>query len=791
MAQPAGLFSVRRPRETLGNIQNFSGIPQPASAIKRASSSNDLRNAPFTASHVRSTSIQNLQRPAQPVFQRSSSGSNLADMGLSTIRRSASTSGHQGVVHSRQSLAPGSIGAGNLFGSQTPASASLQRRSSIYSRPSHHGPMAHQSFFTQPPAPAGAPRDPRPLRDRSYQEKIGQELLDYLTQNNFELEMKHSLRQDTLKSPHQKDFNLIFQWLYRRIDPGYKFQKSIDAEVPPILKQLRYPYGERITKSQINAVGGQNWSTFLGMLHWMMQLAQMLDNFSRGAYDDACAEAGVDVSGDRIVFRFLFGAYQDWLQVGTEEEDEAADQALVPHIQAMAAEFERINSRYAEELKIYEAESEALKAQVEELEKSAPDVAKLDKHFKILEDDKKKFEDYNANVQAKIEKYESRVKMLDAEIEKTEAELKQVEHERTTLQQSVDRQGLNVQDIDRMNTERDRLQKSYDDTVVALDEANRRVLEKEAEAARKLEDLEAVVKRYNSLCYQMSLIPSTAGNAKGAEYELSIEIPDNLGASTSQMRSSRRGGSPHGDGGPATSSDRLVSGPTTGHSPQHLLNLDLRSSVRPALVSLRKDVNERRKRLAETDLNAREFLESVSEALHEKNTEVDTLNHRVHLASLEHQALKESTQTQHTQSTSAIEKLEKDLGKLREGLDRGELELEQRELAVTMEWERMRDEATRVRERLHDAVERVIEDVVRFKMHVQRGLEEFEGWVGEEVEQELFLGEGAAATAGGGQDDDVIDRVRVMALDHEERERDAEAEREEAEWRNDDDNDVF
>ena len=313
MSQPAGLFSVRRPRETLGNITNFSGIPQPASALKRVSSSTELRNAPYTAQHVRSTSInQSVQRPAQPVFQRSSSGGNLADMGMSTARRSTSVNIFGGQNTGRQSLAPN-----QLFGSQTPATQSLQRRSSIFSRPSGHGPTAHQSFFSQAPPAAGAPKDPRPLRDGSYRARLSQELLEYLTQNNFELEMKHSLTQNSFKSPTQKDFTFMFQWLYRRIDPGYKFQKSIDVEVPPIMKQLRYPYERDITKSHLAAVGGQTWPRFLGLLHWMMQLAHMLDNYTRGAYDDACVDAGVDVPSDRIVFRFLFGAYQDWLPDGS------------------------------------------------------------------------------------------------------------------------------------------------------------------------------------------------------------------------------------------------------------------------------------------------------------------------------------------------------------------------------------------------------------------------------------------------------------------------------------------
>ncbi|EXJ82751.1 hypothetical protein A1O3_06566 [Capronia epimyces CBS 606.96] len=725
MSQPAGLFSVRRPRETLGNIQNFSGIPQPASAIKRVSSSNELRNAPYTASHVRSTSInQSIQRPAQPNFHRSSSGGNLAELGMSTVRRSASNNVFGSAHTGRQSLAPN-----QLFGSQTPATQSLQRRSSIFSRPSAHGPVAHQSFFSQPPAPAGAPKDPRPLRDSSYRARLSQELLDYLTQNNFELEMKHSLTQNSVKSPTQKDFTLMFQWLYRRIDPGYKFQKGIDTEVPPIMKQLRYPYERDITKSHLVAVGGQNWPRFLGLLHWMMQLAQMLDNYTRGAYDDACAEAGVDVASDRIVFRFLFGAYQDWLQMGPEDDEESEEAALQPHIQAMNDEFERSNSKHMEELKMYEAEHEALRAQVEEFERNAPDMAKLDKHFKILEDDKKKFEEYNANVQAKIEKYDSRIKILEAEIQRTEADLQVVEQERQGLQQSVDRQGLNIQDIDRMNTERERLTKSHEDALVALDEVNKRVLEKEAETARKLEDLEAIVKRYNSLGYQLSLIPSTAVNAKGADYELSLNVSSESNFSTSTSQSRRRG---------SPESDRLLADFNVGYSPVHLLNLDLRGAVRNVFIALRKEINERRKAAADADLNARDFLDNISEALHEKSTEIDNLNYRVNEAGRLYANLKENNNTIHMQQTSAIEKLEKELARMREGLERGVVELEQREMEVQVAWESMREEAARVREELHSGVERCLEDVIRFKVHIQKGLEEFEGWVGEEVELELL-----------------------------------------------------
>lgn len=691
-------------------------LPQPSSAFKRTSSIGAFQNPPLTSQHTRSMSLMNSAgRPQQPNFQRSSSASAFgADAGLSSVRRSVSSN----VFHSvgRPSYAPPSL----------PSSQNLQRRSSVFSRPSS-GPMGHQSFFTQVPTAAGVPRDPRPLRDRSFQARISQELLEYLTHNNFELEMKHSLGQNTLRSPTQKDFNYIFQWLYHRIDPGYKFQKGMDAEVPPILKQLRYPYEKGITKSQIAAVGGQNWYTFLGMLHWLMQLAQMMDRFVLGEYDEACTEAGIDVTGDRIIFRFLTGAYHDWLQGGEDEDDETAEKRLVPHIEAMAHEFASGNEKYVQEMHALEAENQSLRDQIEELEKSAPDMAKLDQHFRILEDDKRKFEDYNHNIEGKIEKYENRIRFLDEEIKKTESDLQVAEEERSSLQASVDRQGITIHDIDRMNTERERLQKSLEDTMGRLEEAHARVMEKEAEASAKLEDLEQIVKTYNTLGYQTSLIPPSAINAMGQDYELNLNVNES-NFSASQIGAPNR---------LSSEGDRLLADPFTGYHPAHLLNLDLRGVVRSNFQSLRKEINERRKKGIDDDLERRNLLENIKEAMDEKRSEVEALEHKRRAAEEEFERTKEITTTQKLASDAQIEKMEKELAKMRATLSESVQLMEQREMNTNIEYEQLTIRANALREELHTNVESMLNDVIRFKVHVQKGLEDYESFVVDEMEQEL------------------------------------------------------
>ncbi|KAK0629197.1 HEC/Ndc80p family protein [Bombardia bombarda] len=717
-----GQWSVRK-RETLGglNLNLNSGIPQPPSAMKRSSSNIN------SASHVRSVSGSRqslaLQRPSQPLFQRSS------DIGLSSVKRASVHNVNNTTL--MKPYTPAGVGVGMGMGTAGRASTDGERRSSVYrARPSTvGGSMGHQSFFQQAPAPAGVPRDPRPLKDRSYQARLGQELLEFLAHHNFEMEMNHKLSDNFTKSPTQKDFNYMFQWLYHRIDPSYRFQKNIDQEVPPLLKQLRYPYEKSITKSQIAAVGGQNWSTFLGLLHWMMQLAQMLDRYVANHYDEACIEAGVDVAGDHIIFDFLTSAYQDWLNMDDEAGDEDVETALVPHVQGMARAFERSNAKYIQELEILEGEHARLQKEMEDLEKSTPDPAVLDNHFKIMEEDKVKFVEYNTLAMQRCGKYETRIQVLQEELDKLQAELKEAEDERRRLREAVDDQGISMQDIDRMTSERERLQKSIESAEQRLEDVKKKVADKEMEASQKLDELERMVDRYNTVAYQIGLIPSTAVNAKGKDYELQVTVNEGPNFTSSQLQGS------YGNGG--SDSDRLLADPVTGYQPAHILNLDLRGQVKNSFLTLRKEISERRKVAMDMMMEDHDLLDRAKEAIEDKRNEVEALEHRVRAAEEEYEKTKEVTTTQKMASDAQIEKMEKELAKMRAQLSESVQLMEQREMNTNIEYEQLTLKANALREELHTETMRMLNDVIKFKMHVQKNLEDYETFVADELEKEL------------------------------------------------------
>lgn len=62
--------------------------------------------------------------------------------------------------------------------------------------------------------------------------QMQQDLLDFVTQRNFEEETQQPLTTETLISPTQQEFESIFQFLYHQLDQIYVFSKRITDYMP-------------------------------------------------------------------------------------------------------------------------------------------------------------------------------------------------------------------------------------------------------------------------------------------------------------------------------------------------------------------------------------------------------------------------------------------------------------------------------------------------------------------------------------------------------------------------------
>src|SRR5690349_12521651 len=78
-------------------------------------------------------------------------------------------------------------------------------------------------------------QDPRPIRDKTFQNNCIRFIIDYLAHAGY----SQPISTKNLQAPTSKDFQSIFKFLYNVLDPGYSFQKKFEEEVPILLKGLR------------------------------------------------------------------------------------------------------------------------------------------------------------------------------------------------------------------------------------------------------------------------------------------------------------------------------------------------------------------------------------------------------------------------------------------------------------------------------------------------------------------------------------------------------------------------
>lgn len=72
-------------------------------------------------------------------------------------------------------------------------------------------------------------------------------------------------------------------------------------------------------------------------------------------------------------------------------------------------------------------------------------------------------------------------------------------------------------------------------------------------------------------------------------------------------------------------------------------------------------------------------------------------------------------------------------------------------------YEQLQLRANALREELHTEIERMLDDIVRFKLHVQRSLEEYEQFIADEVERSCEEQDLLARANDGEQEDEEME----------------------------------
>lgn len=505
--------------------------------------------------------------------------------------------------------------------------------------------------------------DARPLRDKPFQSTIQQEIYDYLITHKFELEMNHSITLRSLKQPTQKDFILIFRFLYNKIDPYYDFQRLIELEIYSILKSLDYPYLETVNRSQISAVGGQNWPSFLGVLHWLIKVNQNVESVDKLNENEFISP---DDEFDKIFIEYIRDSYNEFIN----EKDDYSE-----FFEKLQVDFNRLSGKMSQEIEKLQTETTALTAQFTELESQLEELNAAEKKSHALDEDLVKFQAYVETMQSRRDDWAKTLNTVKLEIETKEEESKLLNEKVKELENEIISKGMSIQEIDSLNQTRDSLSKSIDSHNIVFEDLEKTLENKTSELVLNRQSLENFVKTYNTMVAKFQ-----------GDFEISL-----------------------------VNDERIIN--------------KLLKDEKISLLTYRNQVNSLLHQNEDERIKLQESCDEKAENVMEKNELFDTFSNKLNSLKLEYDELYEGMLNDGSACALQMEKLDKDLKKIKIATNQGFIELENNYLNKVWEEKETGHRVGLDRKGLLERCQRVAETVMGFKLRVGSGLLELDDLV--------------------------------------------------------------
>lgn len=399
---------------------------------------------------------------------------------------------------------------GKLSMSKPPSVTSEKRTSFFGSRTSGAGMHGAMSGF----GGTEKIKDVRPLHDKSYVQQCIRQLHEFLTDQSF----PGTLSSKTLQSPSTKEFVKMFEFIYRMLDPTFEMQnQKVEEEVPALLKSLRYPFV--LSKCSMYSVGAPHtWPQALGALMWLIDNVKITTSLSKQEllFSDFCVEDGNIEDGveyNRLFFDYTAETYSKFIQGDDAFEEE--DEAFVNKLKTLY----NVDEVYLASM----AEKHAyLSQEVEHLEKENQTDRLMSKRMEKvkLQSDLKKLQSYRSNLETFKTSLENKVSELTEELNNTVSHLESLKRERDELQVLLQNQKFTPADVERINREKNDLQQTISSLSKALEEAEQHKWNEEILLAKVKEKLELRLTEYHKLARKLKLIPVSAENACGHDFEI-------------------------------------------------------------------------------------------------------------------------------------------------------------------------------------------------------------------------------------------------------------------------------
>lgn len=563
--------------------------------------------------------------------------------------------------------------------------------------------------------------DPRPLRDKNYISLIQQEIYDFLSVNRFEVDTNHALTQKTLRQPTQRDFVVIFQFIYHKIDPFHRFAKSIDTEVFAALRTLGYPYLDTLNRSQVASVNAQNWPNILAMLYWLVKLNLAVLSIAMAAGGDVALNNAPGPSAaaldeyllllrtenlslfdaydeklDQIFITFTRDAYRAYLK---GEDDNT------PYFEQMKQQYDEFTANLLDDIARLEDVNLRLSKEFKELEGQLKLLEYHETNLRDLEADLVLYKAYVETVEQVKLKREAQLVQLEEELQRQQLRLKELETDKQTIQARLQERGLTIAAIDLVLNERDALSRAINRQQDQIDSLNNEYQNMEIECHKRFESLNNFINQYNSLIHKMHHDTNNE-LALSSEHDFKLRIGDNL-----------------------------LNNGALAHEPLLILHDrrlgDEKHHLERYRADIRKNVNDLERKLIEILGEA----DVMQETIYQQRDQLEAIQDDLLRSVVTSENLKENVTNIQYLYALQIGQLQNEIKNLKFNSNKEAL-LESENLLrkIETDYELITRDVNLEKEELHRRVVALIDEVIQFKIDIQKDLEALDMMVVEDHE---------------------------------------------------------
>ncbi|KAJ3989988.1 HEC/Ndc80p family-domain-containing protein [Lentinula detonsa] len=379
---------------------------------------------------------------------------------------------------------------------------------------------ASGSGTTPMPSSSQSQKDPRPIRERPFQNKERSDILNFCHDLGLDISMAQLL------NIQRKDYRIIFEFLVELLDPCYPIDSTEKFEDTfiPALKTLGYPYAHSIDTKWLAAVGSPHtWPHLLGVLHWLVEMCKMKERYS--ASEHATLQDPVNVPEEfqdpfhrrALAFDYYGKCYAIWLDHVDEFEE--------PNEQ-LEERYAKKNQGVQKDVEVKGQQLDEAKIECDKLTTSAAPVSLLEAENKTRVSDAEK-------MQIVLQKWEARRNKLSVAIATEKADLVKKEEYLTTLKSEqeqldgvVKEQNLTPEEASRMTTDYEMLTRNIEDLKQRIADTEKTVMSLEVSLTNRISGTEETLHTYNVGLSTLGLLPPLSPSDVNLTLELNTASSD-------------------------------------------------------------------------------------------------------------------------------------------------------------------------------------------------------------------------------------------------------------------------